>query len=317
MTWVGWAVTVGVVVVLGGLFLAWQVSERGRRATVRSAARAHDLAVPEGRLWAEVSSILTGREVAGAVGAVIGVAVALAVPLTGAAALLPEWLADNTTPLWLGGLFLGIAGGSAAHAVGHARASLPEGSPRVARGREVGPADFVRDGERRAAVVAGMLPGAVVVLTGALVLAGVTDPGGLSWPALLLAAVVPVLLLLLALAACRTVLRHRRPVPDVERLAWDDVVRSKALRDVLAVPTYAGSVTGFVLLVTLVEATLDGYLAAGATGALALLLVVGLVLSAALSLADRPGRQLRARLWGPAVPTPAAQGDGPTGTAPR
>lgn len=277
--------------VLATFVVAWTWTAAGRARLLRATARRADLALPADA--APVARRLQGRLTAGVVGAVSGLALAvLVVPADGPDGAVPS----PAVPSVIGLAFVGLALATAAHSLVVSRRPVAADGPRVARGRDVGLADYVNGFERRSAVVVSLLPGVVALVAGGAVVTGLLEAPPVRVGLLVLLAVVPPVVLVGSLGLVRAVLTARQPAGSTEELAWDDALRSLALRDVISVPLYAGLVAT-VLAGAEIAVNLPPALAPAATGVLVLgLLLVGTVVLA-LSVAGRPARHFRSTLW--------------------
>lgn len=272
----------------------------GRAQLLHGTARRSELRLPPGERAEVVARRLGHRTTAGALG--------MSLALLGPALLLPGDLVvgrlELGVPLLLGAGFLGAAVGTAAHTLLLARRPATAG-PRVARPRDVSLADYVSPLERWSTVVAVSL--APVLAAVALLVPRVPGASEPDLGLVLTAAVLPPLALAAALVVCRLVLALPQPATSSLELAWDDALRSQSLRDVLTVPLYAG-LMGTVLLAAHTAMSLPDRLASLAVPVVVLgaMLLLGLLL--VVTLASRPWRHARRRLWPDSTPAPHAAG---------
>ena len=267
---------------------------RTRLAAAHARARRLDLRLdPE--LEEGVALRLARREVAGVVTALVLVAAV-------SAWLLARGLPDTYGPviIWLVLTdFLGHAIGMAAVGWWEASRPAPPG-PRVARPTEVTIGDYVAPIERRGLWVAAVVALGVAALPVMLRGAGALDPGPVADGTALLAAVVPLLAVGLVELGSRAVLAQRQVASSALALAWDDALRSVALRDILTFGLMLVVMTPLVLLSHLadnLEGGWPGNAALGLVMGLSLVLVVAAGAVAVVALLQEPQRWFRRRLW--------------------
>ncbi|WP_380164150.1 hypothetical protein [Jannaschia sp. R86511] len=286
--------------------LAWSWLPVGGRALLQGAARRADLAPPADDR-ATVVRRLQERRSAAAGGLVAGAwLAALLVPADPDP--VDRFVTPAAVPLVIGGAFVGLAVAAGLHAVLSARRTPAQDAPRLARSREVGVGDYVDGIERWGTVVVCLAPPAVAlalaVLPTGLLDAGV-DPLRLG-----LLALVPPALLVLSTAASTAVLAAPQTVTSPVELAWDDALRSQALRDIVSTPMYAGLLALLWLGLDVASAIPDERLATGATGLWVMLALGAMVVLLVVVLATRPASHFRRRLW-PVEQVPAASGARP------
>ncbi len=175
----------------------------------------------------------------------------------------------------------------------------PRGGTRIARTTTPVHGDYVARHERWGGWVLAALA-AVVAAVVALAPAGGLDVGRAPWPLLVTTAVLPSLAMAgYELAAARLLERPQVATTTLD-LAWDDALRAHTLRDMLGAVLVVGLGLPLVLLSRVGEQLEGGWPANPAvglvSGAVAVLLG-GSLLAGAVSLALRPHRHFRARLW--------------------
>lgn len=163
--------------------------------------------------------------------------------------------------------------------LGLVSAAVPVAGPRVARSRVVGIRDLISDGEIALAVVATVLPLLALI-------AGPSD-GSVAWPALLTVGT-----LVVAAVAATRIVRRPQPAGSARHLAWDDALRARTLRDVVAGVTLVGSSYGL-LSVSVFAVLPPGPVATGTAWLFVVLAVLGFV----VSILPGPGSRFRRRLW--------------------
>lgn len=288
--------------------LLWTWVPVGGRSLLRGTARRADLALPVHDRGAVVRR-LQGRSTAATVGLLLGFWVAVAVvPPDPAPARGEQFALPVAFPVAVGAGFVGMAFAAAAYAIVAARRSPGPDAPRVARTRDVGLGDYVNGIERWGTVVTCLVPAAVGLVLAVLL----ADPAaaGVDPLRIGLLALVPPALLVLSLAAGGVVLNARRTVSSPEALAWDDALRSQALRDIVSMPLYAGLIATLWLGLEVARAIPDERLAVGAAGLWVLLALGTMLVLLVVMLAARPARHFRLRLW------PVPQPDARTGARP-
>ena len=267
---------------------------RTRLAAAHTRARRLDLRL-EPDLEEVVAVRLARREVAGVVTAFVVVAAV-------ATWMLVRGLPDDVGPVLIGLVladFLGHAIGLAG--VGWWEASRPAApGPRVARPTEVTIGDYVAPIERRGLWVAAAVALGVAALPVMLRGAGALDPGPISGGTVLLAAVVPLVAVGLVELASRAVLAQRQVAATPLALAWDDALRSVALRDIVTFGLMVVVLAPLALLNHLTENLEGGWPANAALGlllGLTLLLLMAVAAAAVVALLQQPQRWFRRRLW--------------------
>lgn len=182
------------------------------------------------------------------------------------------------------GFVAGTAAGLGLLAWRETSSAVDDQGPRVARASVPVVEDYVAPHERRGAwVLAGV---AVAVTTSAALRDGPGLPGalvalGVGAP---LAAVAATELLLGRLV------RGRQAAPTPLGLAWDDVLRARTARDLVAVPLTASA---YLLLVIASRAEQVGGIGEG----LVLVLLVGMLVATGVSMLLDPRGHVRRRLW--------------------
>jgi hypothetical protein len=274
-------------------------TETARRKGVDRLARRIDLAVPTSRIEEErVGMRLAARERYIAIGGGIGLVVAVLATL-----FLPGFDRNNFSML---GIFLltltGIAVGAGISALTTTR-ELPDDVPRIARLSSPTLRDYVQPLEYGSAIAATVV--AVLVTVVALPLGFVF--GGLAGSDSVLPIVVTIcalLSLMAALLVSRSILGRGQRAGSVLELAWDDAIRATALRDLVSVPLALGFAGSLVPLVTIVSGirlvqpytSVDNVLAVCAMIGVGAISLIGVIL-AIVSLAAKPQRRYRSRLW--------------------
>lgn len=296
-------VIIGFVLVLAAAPYGFARTETARRKAVDRLAKRIDLAVPTSPIEDErIGLRLAVRERYIAVGGGVGLIVAIL-----AALFLPGFNQNNFSLL---GIFIisltGIGVGAGLSALRTTR-ELPNDVPRIARLSSPTMSDYVIGLEYRGAIV--------TVIAGAVVTAVVVPLGfafaELTWDRAILPIVVAILAvgaLIGTLAISRSILDRGQRAGSVLDLAWDDAIRSTALRDLITVPLALGFAAALVPLVTVVSGarivqpttSVDNILSLVALGGIALFVFVGMIV-AIVVLASSPQRHYRRRLW----PTPA------------
>jgi hypothetical protein len=285
--------------VLAAASILLQLIPGYRAAAARRFGRAVWLAMPTGELLASVERRVGRRAVAGPLGGLF----ALAIIVAGLSAVgVSE--DDDFAATWVlvGGFFVGIAIGSAANALTD-RGAAPAGSVNYARAEAVQLSDYVAPVERQGARI--VVVAAVVVVGILSMLSATADESGLTGlsGALVVVAFGVVALALFELGS-RHLLARGRPAGSPTELAWDDALRSSALRDLVTAPL----ALGFYGLLVLGGELANGYEGDTATAGMALLVAIVVVGFAALVfvLVTRPQRYFLRRLW----PELAATQDG-------
>lgn len=296
-------VVIGYALVLAAAPYGFARTETARRKAVDRLAKRIDLAVPTSPIEDErIGLRLAVRERYIAVGGGVGLIVAILATL-----FLPGFDQNNFSLL---GIFIlsltGIGVGAGLSALRTTR-ELPNDVPRIARLSSPTMSDYLIGLEYRGAIV--------TVIAGALVTAIVIPLGfafaELTWDRAILPIAVAVLAigaLVGTLAISRSILDRGQRAGSVLELAWDDAIRSTALRDLITVPLALGFAAAFVPLVTVITGvrivqpttSADNLLTLVALGGIALFALVGVIV-AIVVLASSPQRHYRRRLW----PTPA------------
>ncbi|WP_182112991.1 MULTISPECIES: hypothetical protein [unclassified Actinotalea] len=294
--------------------LARYGTRRGRAAAADAYARKVDLTL-DPAMAADVGARLARRA---CLGAVVGAGLAL-LPLL---LMRPEPAEEGSFPaalLAVLGYFLGAALGSAAVAWYESTRPLAAG-PRIARATTPTPADYVPPFERygawACAVVAALVAVGIVVVDAV----GLVDVGRLPVGLLVAVTVVPALVVLAVELAARWLVARRQVAATTLELAWDDAMRARTLRDSATVAIMAGAYAPFALLGVLADGLEGGWPANPAVGLVSGIMLVlfgGLLVMGVWSLAARPERYFRTRLWPlpPAGDVPAQASSAPEGGA--
>lgn len=291
-------VIIGAALVVAAAPYGFARTDTARRKAVDRLAKRIDLAVPTAPIEEErIGLRLAVRERFIAIGGGIGLVVAIL-----AALFLPSFDRNNFSLL---GIFLisltGIAVGAGLSARRTTR-ELPPDVPRIARLSSPTMSDYLIAVEYRGAIAA--------VIVGVIVTVAALPFGFTAGEAVLpiVVAALSVAALVAALLLARSILGRGQRAGSVLELAWDDAIRSIALRDLMTAPLALGFASALVPLVTLISDVRlvqpydspDNMVAVGAMGLVALLVFVAMIL-AIVALASSPHRHYRRRLW----PTPA------------
>lgn len=276
------------------LVILYRTKRPERAVTVaHDFARKVDLAL-EGVAEHAVARRLGQRERAGAWIGLVGVVLAAA------------WsLLTPSGPTSFAGLGIAVAY-FAGHALGHgivawretSRATPAEG-PRIARASTPMHTDYVARHERWGGWV---LAGATVAIAVGLVVVDATGVALGELPVALLVAtgVVPVLVMAGYEVAAARLLCRRQVAATTLDLAWDDALRARTLRDMLTAALMVGTCLPVALLAVVQDRAADVWPDEPGWGIAVGVLFVLLVLVGVLgvvSLALRPERHFRARLW--------------------
>ncbi|WP_299035072.1 hypothetical protein [uncultured Pseudokineococcus sp.] len=217
----------------------------------------------------------------------------------GSASTFPEFAVDLSL-LPLLGVFLVLVGQAAGALVVVAREALAppvEGARRLARPTSPVLADYVPRLDTAVVRLLSLAPLVVVLALGAasLALPRVLPRG---YATLVVFAGVAAAAWLVTEWLCRRVLARRQPAGSSLELAWDDVLRARALRDLVPLPLMlAAFACGLTPFAVLGGEPGRGLLAAGAAFGTVLVLL-GLLLTLLVSLVVQPSeRYVRARLW--------------------
>ncbi len=292
---------VGLVVVLtlaGGALALFHASPGGRRSTAERYARTVDLDL--GELRGVVERRLARREVAGAVGGVLGAWVTVGGLV--AAGLPGSWVAALAAIGFLAGAAVAYAGVAWRDSGG----PLADG-PRIARATAPEHGDYVARHERWGAWVAAGAATLVAVGLAAVDAAGVLDLGEVPLGLAAATAVLPWVAVGLDAAVARRLLDRPQVATSTHELAWDDALRARTLRDLVGVVITVAVVMPVMLASVVAEGLPGGWPENPAVG-----VVMGLIaaiLGAAgvmtvVSLALQPGRHVRTRLWPASPPRP-------------
>lgn len=297
---VPWAfIALAVVIVISAAPFGFARSATARHKALDRLARRVNLAVPtDAREEERIGARLATRERSIAIGGGIGILAAILASL-----LLPGFGAYNFSVMGVLILALvGVAGGAAVSALSTTR-ELPADVPRIARLTIPTVRDYLPRLESITATVAVTL---AVVTTIAAITAGLTTTTALvaDFALPIIVTVLAVLALVgVAVLSRRIVERGQRAGSTLE-LAWDDAIRSTALRDLIGVPLVLGFAGMLVPLVVLIEdvpltqpyMSENNVVAIVAMGAVGFVVVVALGVAIA-SAASRPHQYYRRRLW--------------------
>lgn len=285
----------GIVALYGVLVISFAVAirpSRLQRDVDRAAGRA-GLGVPT-----QLRPLLLRRVRATRIGEMAGAAVGLAVPfgILHRASNSVVWWTFTVQPLLIA--FAGI--GAAIGGLVAAQLTFPAG-PRVARERVLRVADYIDPVERFTVLAAAALVTAVGLLPVAL-----RAVGPRTLPAVAVGLTAFGVWLGFELVARRIVARPER-AGSAAHLAWNDAIRSAAIRRLAAVTAVMSSFG--LLLVVLIEA--EALLPRDAAQLLEWSVLFGVVFSCIAARAwvwlRLPGRYFRDRLWPDAVPFQAEQ----------
>lgn len=232
---------------------------------------------------------LANRLLVGAVGGVTGGATITlwlaGAGLTGG----PAWFF-----VWCGvGVLLGRSVVLAGLALIEAWRAAPEPGPRVARASRPLLADYVAAPERGLAVVMSVLP--------ALLLAGRWATSGSTATPHATAAntvAVPLLVLLAGGLLARQITTRPQPAASPRALAWNDALRARTLRDVVAAVALVGVSYSLLLtgVLSIVPFTTPPVSPVVTTSIAVVLLTCG-ILASRSALTPSPGAQFKRRLW--------------------
>lgn len=291
---------------------AWATTERALDRIVARTVSRLELPPPAGGA-AALRGRFRRRHRAAGVGAATGLALVLAW----------GWVSDDpflersgaAVPVLLVAAMVGVAVGTGLLALREAANARPADGPRLARPVTPTIADYVPPIERLGARVVVAVPAVVLVTAAVTSLAGVVDLAALvtGTPALLYVVAAPAVAFV-AEAASRRLLERPQPAASPVELAWSDASRAQVLRDIVTVPLLAGMFATAGVTAAALEATAPGgpsdlVIAVGT--AVAGLLVLAALVTAAVSASSRPDRHFRRRLWSDEASLTA------TGDAPR
>jgi hypothetical protein len=279
-----------------------------RRALERFARRV-DLPLPDGSRD-ELAGRLTGRTLGAELGACAGVAAAgIAAWVGDLPATLPA-SHEVAQPLWTlivaGAALVGGALGAGTYGARLAGRRGETGGTRIARPTAPTLADYVPPLERYGAWVMAFAPTLLLVVGSLLA----WSPGELPLAAVLspvtvVAAAVALLTLAAGELAGRRLLDQPQAAGSTLELAWSDAIRARILRDVTTAPLAIGAYASFGVLLAASGTIEDAVLANIVTGLLGLVMW-GLLVAAVVSVASRPQRHFRRRLWPRAAASEAA-----------
>lgn len=274
--------------------LAPYVRARDRLAAADRLARSVDLGL-DPAVADVVAARLVRRERAGALG---GLVLSLPVAWWASGALGSDGAAS--------GFLLVAVGLLAGRAIGCALVSWREsarrepGGARVARASTPAHGDYVARHERWGSW--GMAAVAVLLGLGLPVLdrVGLVELGAIPGALVVLCVVAPPVAVLLDELVARWLLGRPQVARSQVELAWDDALRARTLRDMVTVTIVVAAYAPLGLLAAVGESLEGGWPANPAIGVvngLALLLLVGMGVMGATSIALRPQRHFRRALW--------------------
>jgi len=267
-----------------------------RRFAVVQLGTSVGLAVPE-HLEPALRRRLVGRTVASLIGAIVGLAAAVAALQT---RLVPSSESTDVAEFWLvfGGFFAGASIAAAIYAL-TAKPARPEGE-RFARSGAVDLRDYLAPIDRlgaRGAVALG-----IVTVLAATAVSGVGlthSNAALSIGGLIV--IAGAVGLVLSEWASRRILDRPQPAGSPSELAWDDALRAQSLREIVTAPLSLGSWGSLAVLFTLVDAADSAEVGGVATfwvGAVGLVIVlIALFAAAGISIATKPQQHYLRRLW--------------------
>lgn len=249
-----------------------------------------------------------GIRIGGSTGIAAGAAIAVAVDLRG------DQGPDLGPLLVLGGAMVGIAV-ALLHSSSQSLGPLPADEPRIARTSVPVVGDYVPAAESwltRAAVLLGIVAVVALVL---VTTAGLVDVSPAA-PTVLVSALV-------ALAAAgalvgvelwsRRLVDRPQPAGSVQELAWDDALRAATLRDAVAAPLALGVAAvamAFGILADGAQSMPWANAVVAASGVVFWVVLLGLLTFGLVSIAVKPDRHFRRRLWPELTPTAPAPTDG-------
>ena len=295
--------------------LVWYALPSGRKRSAHAFARRVDLALDP-----TVEAAVTARLVrTGRVGLLSGVG----------AGIVTAWTLDATAGVLespyailavLAGFFAGNAVGSGALGWWEARRPVPADAPRIARAETPTHADYVAGHERwgawGAAAVSALLAAGLAMIDST----GFIELGDLPVGLMLGAVLVPAAAAGVEELVARRLIDRRQVAATPLELAWDDALRAHTLRDMITVPLVAGIWAPFLVLSVISDGLEGGWPAnqgVGLVSGLVLILLLAAGGMGVVSIALRPARHFRSRLW-PSAPVPGGTGgagaDGGAGT---
>ncbi len=221
-------VILGVFLGLGAGILLASTRPEYRVRAIRALSRSVGLAIPV-ELESSIRNRVLGRRRGGIVGAMVGGLIA--------AAVLELWTIPSTlaSVLLPAGVFAGVAVGVAIAALRYSR-RLTDEQPRFARAVVVKFSDFIAPLEHWGARACVIL---AVVLLAFSIAWGASKPHASIPSALALAGVLTaaaVIFLLLFETLGRRIVGRGSPSASPTELAWDDALRSTAVRDLASAP---------------------------------------------------------------------------------
>jgi hypothetical protein len=270
---------------------------RGRLRVAHRVARKVDLALDE-PAGSVVVRRLARRELIASAVATLAAVVTLVV-LSPVAA---SGDSEQYDLLWLvGAVLVGRAVGAFGAAVYETWGSEPRSTVRIARASSPVHGDYVAPIERIGAWVAAAFSVLVSVGLGVLDATGAVDLGDPPKALFVLAAVAPVVAVVLDEVVARRVLSRPQRAETALDLAWDDAMRARTLRDLVTVPLTVGALAPIVLA-GVVGQGLDGGWpenpAVGLVSGIVPVMLLVVIAAGAVSIAQRPERYFRQRLWG-------------------
>ncbi len=297
---VPWAfMVVAAIIVISAAPYGFARKESVRRKALDRFAKRIDLALPSSPVEDErVGARLAIRERSIAIGGGLGLLAAI-----NACLFMPGFGEYGFAVL---GTFIlalvGVAGGAAVSALTTTR-DLPGDVPRIARLTTPTVRDYLPPLESVSATVSVALG---VASTGAAIVAGVAISGAsvADFVLPLVVAALAVVSVVAVSAVSRRIVERGQRAGSTLELAWDDAIRSTALRDLIGVPLILGLAAILVPMVVLIEdiplvqpySSADNVLVFVAMGVVGLVLLVALTI-ALVSVSSRPERHYRRRLW--------------------
>lgn len=170
----------------------------------------------------------------------------------------------------------------------------------MARAVRTGVRDYVPVGELGVAFGVAVLPTLLLVVWG-----GISGVGGMAagaWPVL-----VPLVVLALAALAGRRVVTRPQPAHTEVELAWDDALRARALRDLVAGVGVVGASYGLLSVAVIGVVPSSPVPVPVATALSAVFAVVG-AFCVVVTVVPGPTTRFRRRLWADALPAATVEG---------
>lgn len=188
------------------------------------------------------------------------------------------------------------------------RTSIDPDAPRFARTGVVGLADYSAPVERLTARVVVAVVLIVAVVTLVLLATGAMPPESrVGTIAPLIMSGIAALALAVYEIGGRRIATRGRPSASPAELAWDDALRSLAIRDMVSAPLFVGVYSAVMLVAAAMPAfrVVDDLTGLIVTGAIIGLIAVVAITAMVVSLLGRPQQHYLRRLW----PEVAAAGD--------